>query len=83
MEKKNKEKEVLNAKKVTCDEEVYDIACYEEENGYRLYFRKFGEKRGTNIYYEDEFDLVDYLVDALIDNKKLRLKQRDAKRALR
>ena len=42
-----------------------------------------GFKEACGNYYEDEFDLVDHLVDALIDNKKLRLKQRDAKRALR
>jgi len=77
------EKEVYRLRKTTYDEEVYEIAKFKGDYGYRIYIRKYGERRGVNIYLEDEYELEKFYLDALIENRKLRLKLRDAKRALR
>ena len=79
MEKKNNEVEMYRIEHTTSNEEVYEIAKFDDGVDFRLYIRKYGERRGENFYFGDEDEL---LISALIDNRQLRLKLRDAKRAL-
>lgn len=83
MEKKNNEVEMYRIEHTTSNEEVYEIAKFDDGVDFRLYIRKYGERRGENFYFGDEDELEELLISALIDNRQLRLKLRDAKRALR
>lgn len=83
MEKKIREKEIFR-KTITSDtEEVYEFVKYESDDYYRIYIRKYGERRGASLYYSCVFDLEKDIAKTLIENRILRLKLRDAKRALR